>query len=1089
VKLTSPPARPIAPSRSTGHAEERQNARVSGCGPSTRQGVLSRGLGAAVLTLVVGPPPASALDPTRALTQYSRETWTSRTGLPQDSIQAITQTEDGHLWLATPAGLVRFDGMRFVAIGEGRTAPDVWSLIRARDGSLWMGTEGGGLLRYREGQFSIFSEAQGLTSSLVRTLLEARDGGLWIATDGGGVNRLEDGRISSIRVQDGLPGDRVWSLCEDRRGRLWIGTNGSGLAVLENGRVRALPRRGLYSDPFAWVIHEDPDGAIWVGTSSGLLRIDSTGTTRFTRRDGLAGDTVRAILTDRHGSLWVGTTEGLSRYRNGSFETLPRQGGLASSFVRSLFEDRDGNLWVGTFGGGLDLIRDGLFTAYGEPEGVSGAVARTVLESKDGSIWVGTNNGGITRLGAGRPRAWTTREGLSSNVATSSCEDPGGRIWVGTNGWGLNVIGRDGAVTRPAVPLPSPFVRTLHCAADGRVWAGTSRGLARISGTEVRTFTRADGLPDDFVRSFHAGASGRIWVGTMSGVGALENGTFRALGRRDGVPGDQIESILEDEGGVVWIATNGGLARIRNGEVSSVPLQPVMPDGLIHSMQADRLGNLWFSSARGVFRFSKAALEAAADRKGTPIIGSVYDSFDGMRTIECAGGGYHPASARDSRGRIWFPTARGVVVVDPDAAAVLEPAPPVRLESTTLDDRVLDLESTPMMPPNPGRLAFHFGALSLVTPKNVHFRYRLAGYEREWVDGGRGRVAAYTNLPPGQYAFEVAARRREGPWSEPPASRAFRIQPAFTQTWWFAAVVASLLGLGVWGGIAFRVRSLRAREQHAEALVAERTRELREQIEQRQTIEQGLRESELEKEGLIKELERRNAELERFTYTVSHDLRSPLVTMQGFLGYLEAHATAGRIEDLRRDVDRIRSATVRMSDLLRDLLELSRIGRVANPAEDLPFGSVAREAVEMVQGLAAQRGARIEIADDMPVVRGDHRRLVEVVQNLLENAVKFSGSAGKPRIEVGSRGRDGDGKAVLFVRDNGIGIEPCHLDRVFGLFDKLDPGIEGTGVGLAIVKRITEVHGGRVWAESEGPGTGATFCFTLPLAEGDARPS
>lgn len=169
---------------------------------------------------------ASGLDPARALTQYSRETWTSRTGLPQDSVQAITQTDDGYLWLATRAGLVRFDGMRFDAIAEGKMTADVWSLHRGRSGDLWLGTEGNGLLHYQDGRFEVFDQSRGLTSANVRTILEGRDGGLWVATDGGGLDRLKDGKISAITVADGLPSNRVWSLCEDRRGRLWIGTDG-----------------------------------------------------------------------------------------------------------------------------------------------------------------------------------------------------------------------------------------------------------------------------------------------------------------------------------------------------------------------------------------------------------------------------------------------------------------------------------------------------------------------------------------------------------------------------------------------------------------------------------------------------------------------------------------------------------------------------------------------------------------------------------------------------------------------------------------------------------------------------------------------
>jgi PAS domain S-box-containing protein len=235
---------------------------------------------------------------------------------------------------------------------------------------------------------------------------------------------------------------------------------------------------------------------------------------------------------------------------------------------------------------------------------------------------------------------------------------------------------------------------------------------------------------------------------------------------------------------------------------------------------------------------------------------------------------------------------------------------------------------------------------------------------------------------------------------------------------------------------------------------------------------------EAERERLIAELEQRNAELERFTYTVSHDLKSPLITITGFLGYLQSDLLAGETDKVQVDVERIAQAAERMDRLLQELLELSRIGRVMNPPEAVGFSAVVAEACELELGIIQGRGVAVEVASDLPEVHGDRIRLVEVVQNLIDNACRFMGDRAEPRISIGHEGRDPDGKAILFVRDNGIGIDPKHQDRVFGLFEKLDAGSEGTGIGLALVKRIVEVHGGRVWVESE-PGNGSTFYFTL----------
>jgi PAS domain S-box-containing protein len=239
---------------------------------------------------------------------------------------------------------------------------------------------------------------------------------------------------------------------------------------------------------------------------------------------------------------------------------------------------------------------------------------------------------------------------------------------------------------------------------------------------------------------------------------------------------------------------------------------------------------------------------------------------------------------------------------------------------------------------------------------------------------------------------------------------------------------------------------------------------------------------EAEREALIRELEARNTELEGFTYTVSHDLKSPLITIRAFLGFVEKAADKGDVEAVRADLARIADAADRMRRLLDDLLDLSRVGRTTNPTEPVAFESVAREAIANVQGQIAVRGAKVTVAQGLPLVHVDQARIVQVLQNLLENATKFLGEQANPRIVIGQRGWEGE-MPVLYVQDNGAGIEPRFRERIFGLFEKLDPASAGTGVGLALVRRIVEFHGGRVWVESEGKGTGATFLFTLPTRE------
>ena len=283
----------------------------------------------------------------------------------------------------------------------------------------------------------------------------------------------------------------------------------------------------------------------------------------------------------------------------------------------------------------------------------------------------------------------------------------------------------------------------------------------------------------------------------------------------------------------------------------------------------------------------------------------------------------------------------------------------------------------------------------------------------------------------------------------------------------------------------------RERAEEGAAVLREANKQLRTEVERREQAQRAaervntelsrtladLREAQAEREALIRELKKRNEEMEQFTYAASHDLKSPLVTIRGFLGYVEKDAERGNLERMREDVVKIYGAISKMETLLDDILQLSRTGRVVHASQEVALADLAREAVALVGGSIRDRGVEVAVAPDMPIVVGDRVRLVEMLQNLVENAVKFMGEQRHPRIEIGAR-EDGS-EVVCFVRDNGMGIDPEYHEEIFGLFVRLEAESDGSGVGLGLARRIAGLHGGRIWVESEGAGRGSTFCFTL----------
>ncbi|MBK6404952.1 MAG: hypothetical protein IPF66_07885 [Holophagales bacterium] len=516
-------------------------------------------------------------------------------------------------------------------------------------------------------------------------------------------------------------------------------------------------------------------------------------------------------------------------------------------------------------------------------------------------------------------------------------------------------------------------------------------------------------------------------------------------------------ALHEASDGSIWVGSQGGgLARIWNGRVASIRKKDGLFDDLVGALVEDAAGNLWMSCNKGVFRARRSELEAFTEGRAPSVRCVSYGARDGMRTAEC-NGGFTPSAWRAADGRLWFPTGKGVSVVDPARLYDGGLPPLVSIESVLVDGREAGVGKVVRVRAGSHNLEIRFTAPSFADPRGVRFRYRLEGFDEEWVEAGTRRVAYYTNLPPGEHRFQVDASNSDGVQSKDGATLALTVAAHFHQTVAFYLLCLACVAAAVVAAYRLRLRKRQHREAEQararallEALVAERTAQLK---------------------GA-------NEALEAFSYSVSHDLRAPLRTLDGFSQVLLEDHSGDLGPEGKRLLGQVRESATRMSRLIDDLLRFSRAGAGQVRPERVDMTALARSAWDEL--VALDQGPPVEFRlDALPEAFADAALLRQVWINLLSNALKFTSKRARRTVRV--RGRKEDGRTVYEVEDDGIGFDMGGASRLFGVFERLRGSgeFEGTGVGLSLVKRIVELHGGSVSARGE-VGVGATISFVLP---------
>jgi ligand-binding sensor domain-containing protein/signal transduction histidine kinase len=997
-------------------------------GCKTRLGVLL----VLFLSASVWNEAALALDPKKAITQYVRDVWTVENGLPQNSVPAITQTSDGYLWFGTSQGLARFDGIRFTVFNTGNTESlkndGIWLLHGDQKGNLWIGT-GGNLARLKQGKFTDYP-------FVVKSIYEDRDGDIWFGTDGGGLVKFHDEAFTH-RLIPALTNDTVWAIYEDRVKRLWFGAD-AGLISFENGTLtRYTPNEGLPQNPVK-AISEDREGNLWIGTDgSGLARFKNGTFTHYTTKDGLSNNFITSLCEDRDGSLWIGTQSGLNRFKDGTIARFTTQEGLSYDFVISIYEDREGSLWIGTIRG-LNRLKDGVVTSFTRSEGLSSDWIMSVLEDRKGNLWIG--GGRLDRFKDGKLTALTLKGGLPRDGVTSLYEDRDGGFWIGTKE-GIILI-KDGRLIRYTSKewLAYNRVMAIYEDSQGNFWIGTmTGGLIRFRDGKFTVFTRKDGLPTDFVTCIYEDQRRNLWIGTDSGLVRFQGGAFIDYAMRDGKPVPQLTSIYEDQDGTLWIGTRGdGLFRFKDDRLMAYTTKEGLFDNVVTTVLEDGKGNFWMGSFRGIFRVSKRELEDFAAGKISSVTSVAYGTADGMRSIECNSN--QPSGWKSRDGRLWFPTVKGVVMIDPDNMKLNTAPPPVVVEQMIADKNPIDLSRKAELAPGQRELEFHYTGLSFLDPSKVKFKYKLEGYDEDWVDAGTRRVAYYTNLSPGEYRFRVIACNNDGVWNETGAAMEFHLQPYWHERWWVRTLFSLALVLMA---IALYARYRRAREE----------------VERMATV------------GTV-------------VAGVAHDASNPLLAIRTEAYNMEERPNNPEEAGTRQSqLKTIRQKAERLNSLMKDLVDFA--GSIVLELTPTSPEDVLNEAVQTYREEHDPSFPQIvvEPAPGLPPIPLDRDRMVRVLMNLIENAANHARDMTTVTLSAQfAPAREKPSHICIRVVNDGAGMSRNVMRKIF------KPGFttgNGSGLGLAVVQFIIRRHGGTITVDSQ-PNSGTVFTICLPVKSTDS---
>ena len=952
---------------------------------------------------------------------YRSTQWTADSGLPQNSVRGIVQTPDGYLWVATLNGVARFDGIRFTVFDKSNT-PGISSnrfreMVGGDGGDLWLASEDNNVVRYHRGRFETMAQNNGVRPRTVSAITNDGRGGIWIASDGvvfrwrPTLDRFEPetfntgetsfiplwwvstgfwsmrgrdllcfshGRLSSRPLPTSLTAAMIRGVAVDDNGAVWIGLRNRTVGRIDGSGF--VPQKAPVSETFA-----DPELRDWkVQIAPDLERrlfFPSTGEEREILYN--------VVVRDNEHNLWAGSEgQGLFRIQRQSIETLTTAQGLASDNVYPILSDHSGDLWIGSWPAGLTRIHNNEITRFMAEQGLPGLVS-SLAEDRQGVLWVGTHNG--VRV-------------LRGNRLVMPPGKPEGKL---------------------------PAIQAIYSARDGSMFLGTPNGLYVLDGSSSRLVTTREGLATDDVRVIVEDHNEDLWIGGYGGLTRRHAGTLTRWTEAQGLPSNNVRSVMEDSDGDIWVGTyDGGIGWLKDGHWVVFNADRGLFDNGAFDIQEDAMHRLWITSNRGIYRVDKKQLRDVASGHAARIQSIAYGRADGMLSVEC-NGGLWPAGAKDLRGRLWFPTQKGVAIVYPASLTKLQQPPEVKIESASVDNHRRDSGKPITLDPGESGLEIGYTALSYTKPEQIAFRYQLQGLDDTWVDAGDRRTAYYSHLPQGSYTFRVSATNGDGVTSVTDATLQIVVIPPFYRRWWFLGLIVAVCLAALWLLWFHRIRRLQA-DQAAQQAFSRKL--IASQENERRRIAAELHDSLGQRLIVINNL--------------------ALILLKPRAKPLGQEDQAETIREINSEATQAMDETRAISYALRPF-QLDRLG----------LSKAIRSLVRTV-ALASGIEFSVDIAEIDEVFPEDARiNFFRIIQEALNNIVKHSG-ASNATVAV----KHTESLLVLTIDDNGRGL-PSEARRMHA-----GPG----GFGLSGIRERATLLGGTLQVKSE-PGHGTLLLGTFPL--------